>query len=93
VIGTRPSGSAFDRYGRDRARRPSASSSGRCSIEAHQVARREWRSDMLWALIVILFILWLLGFSLHVAGGLIHLLLVLAVIVLLYQFLTGRRTV
>jgi hypothetical protein len=48
---------------------------------------------MLWSLIVILFILWLLGFSLHIAGGLVHVLLVLAVIVLLYQFLTGRRAV
>jgi hypothetical protein len=48
---------------------------------------------MLWALIVVLVVLWLLGFSLHVAGGLIHLLLVLAVIVLLYQLLTGRRAV
>jgi Family of unknown function (DUF5670) len=48
---------------------------------------------MIWALIVILFILWLLGFSLHIAGGLIHLLLVLAVIVLIWNFLTGRRAV
>jgi hypothetical protein len=48
---------------------------------------------MLWTLLVVLVVLWLLGFSLNVAGGLIHLLLVLAVIVLLYQLLTGRRTV
>jgi hypothetical protein len=48
---------------------------------------------MIWGLIVLLVILWLLGFSLHIAGGLVHLLLVLAVIVLLYQFLTGRRAV
>ena len=40
---------------------------------------------------VILVILWLLGFSLHVAGGLIHLLLVIAVIVLIFQLITGRR--
>lgn len=47
---------------------------------------------MLWALIVILFILWILGFAVfHIAGGLIHLLLVIAVIVLIYQFVTGRR--
>jgi hypothetical protein len=38
-------------------------------------------------------ILWLLGFSLHVAGGLIHLLLVAAVIVLIVNLITGRRTV
>jgi hypothetical protein len=46
---------------------------------------------MLWTIIVILFILWLLGFSLHIGGGLIHLVLVLAVIVLIFNLLTGRR--
>jgi hypothetical protein len=48
---------------------------------------------MLWTIIVILFILWLLGFSLHVGGSLIHLLLVIAVIVLIFNLLTGRRGV
>lgn len=46
---------------------------------------------MLWTIIVILFILWLLGFSLHVGGALIHLILVVAVIVLIFNLLTGRR--
>ena len=47
---------------------------------------------MLLALFVILLILWLAGFlAFHVAGGLIHLLLVVAVIVLVYHFMTGRR--
>ena len=46
---------------------------------------------MLWTIIVILFILWLLGFSLHIGGGLIHILLVIAVIVLIYNLITGRR--
>jgi hypothetical protein len=46
---------------------------------------------MLWTIIVILFILWLLGFTLHIGGGLIHILLVLAVIVLIYNLITGRR--
>jgi hypothetical protein len=46
---------------------------------------------MLWTIIVILFILWLLGFSLHIGGGLIHILLVLAVIVLIFNLLSGRR--
>jgi hypothetical protein len=46
---------------------------------------------MLWTIIVILFILWLLGFSLHVGGALIHLLLVIAVIVLIFNLLSGRR--
>jgi hypothetical protein len=47
---------------------------------------------MLWTIFVILLIMWLLGFSFHVAGSLIHLLLVIAVIVLLVNLLTGRRT-
>lgn len=46
---------------------------------------------MLWTLIVILVVLWLLGFSLHIAGGLIHLLLVVALVVLVIQLVTGRR--
>jgi hypothetical protein len=49
---------------------------------------------MLWALFVILLVLWLLGFlAFHVAGGFIHLLLVIAVIVLVIQLLSGRRAV
>jgi hypothetical protein len=47
---------------------------------------------MLWALFVIILLLWLLGFTLHIAGGLIHLLLVLALIVLVINLVTGRRT-
>ncbi len=48
---------------------------------------------MLWTIFVILLVLWLLGFSLHIAGGLIHLLLVLAVILLVYNLIVGRRAV
>ena len=48
---------------------------------------------MLWTIFVILLILWLLGFSFHVAGGLIHLLLVIAVVVLVINLISGRRTV
>ena len=47
---------------------------------------------MLWTIIVVLFVLWLLGFfAFHIGGGLIHLLLVLAVIVLIFNLLSGRR--
>jgi Family of unknown function (DUF5670) len=46
---------------------------------------------MLWTIIVILIALWLLGFVAHVGGGLIHILLVIAAIVLIYQLITGRR--
>ncbi len=49
--------------------------------------------SILWAIIVILVVLWLIGFLVHVGGSLIHLLLVVALIVLIYQFLTGRRSV
>jgi hypothetical protein len=49
---------------------------------------------MIWTIAVILFVLWLLGFGVfHVAGGLIHLLLILAVIAIIYQLITGRRMV
>lgn len=46
---------------------------------------------MLWTIIVILLVLWLLGFIGHIGGGLVWLLLVIAAIVLLYQLFTGRR--
>jgi hypothetical protein len=45
-----------------------------------------------WAIVGVLMILWLLGFGLHVAGSLIHLLLVVAVIVLIVDLLGGRRS-
>lgn len=48
---------------------------------------------MLWTIFVVLLILWLLGFSLHVAGGLIHLLLVIALVVLVTNLVSGRRMV
>ena len=46
---------------------------------------------MLWTIFVVLLILWLLGFSLHVAGGLIHLLLIVALVILVINLVTGRR--
>lgn len=48
---------------------------------------------MLWTIVVALIILWLLGFSLHIAGGLIHLLLVVALVVFVIQLVSGRRGV
>jgi len=47
---------------------------------------------MLWTIAVILVVLWLLGFAIHIGGGLIHLLLVIAVIVVIFQLITGRRS-
>jgi hypothetical protein len=48
---------------------------------------------MLWTILVIIVILWLLGFLTHMGGNLIHLLLVIALIVLIIQLITGRRAV
>ena len=49
---------------------------------------------MLWTIAVILFVIWILGgFVFHVAGGLIHLLLVIAVIVVVFQLISGRRRI
>jgi hypothetical protein len=47
--------------------------------------------NMLWTIFVVILILWLLGFSLHVAGSLIHLLLVVALVVLVINLVSGRR--
>ena len=46
---------------------------------------------MLWTLILLLIAFWLLGFMLDVAGGLIHILLVIALVVIVMRLLTGRR--
>lgn len=48
---------------------------------------------MLWTIAVVLLILWLLGFTMHVAGGLIHVLLVIALVVIVLRLLGGRRVV
>jgi len=46
---------------------------------------------MLWTIVAIFLILWLLGFTLHIGGGLIHLLLVVAVVVFVINLVSGRR--
>ncbi|HET7710956.1 MAG TPA: lmo0937 family membrane protein [Gemmatimonadaceae bacterium] len=46
---------------------------------------------MLWTIAMVLLILWILGFFVvNVGGGLIHILLVIAVIVIIYRLVTGR---
>ena len=47
--------------------------------------------SILWTVVVVLVVLWFLGFILHVGGALIHLLLIVALIVLLYNLFVGRR--
>lgn len=46
---------------------------------------------MLWTIVAIVLLLWLLGFSLNVGGGLIHVLLVVVIVVVLVQVIQGRR--
>jgi hypothetical protein len=54
----------------------------------------EKEDAMLWTIAVILLVLWALGmFSSYTAGGLVHLLLVIAVIVVVLQFFSGRRSI
>lgn len=47
--------------------------------------------SILWGVVVLLVVFWLLGFIFHIAGGLIHILLVIAIIVLLYNLFVGSR--
>ena len=46
---------------------------------------------MLWSIVAVLLILWLLGFSFHIAGSLVHILLVVALVVIVINLLSGRR--
>jgi hypothetical protein len=48
---------------------------------------------MLWTLLLILLIMWALGLGFGVAGNLIHILLVIAVVVLIVNLIQGRRAV
>lgn len=48
---------------------------------------------MFWTLFLVLLILWLAGFGFSIGGSLIHLLLVLALVLLIYNLVTGRRTI
>ena len=47
---------------------------------------------MLWALLALLLIMWVVGFAAHIAGSLIHFLLVIALVVLVYNLVTGRHS-
>jgi hypothetical protein len=48
---------------------------------------------MLWTILIILLILWVAGFAFHIAGGLIHLLLIAALVVGAIQLFTGKKVV
>ncbi len=49
--------------------------------------------NLLWLIIVVLVVLWLGGWTMQIGGSLIHLLIVIAVIVLIFQLVSGRRSV
>jgi hypothetical protein len=53
---------------------------------------RKGDSTMLWTIVGILLVLWLLGFSMSIGGGLIHALLVIAIVVFVFNLLSGRRS-
>jgi hypothetical protein len=71
---------------------------GNCVLDSSKVGRRPADSlgggIMLWTIFVMLLILWLLGMvSSYTLGGFIHILLILALVALVYQLITGRRVV
>jgi hypothetical protein len=56
----------------------------------HLLSKRR-ENNLLYTIVAIFLILWLLGFTLHIAGSLIHLLLVIAVVIFLANLVMGRR--
>jgi len=64
-------------------------------IWAHAVCHFKCLKEiaMLWTVVAVLLILWLLGFSLHIGGGLIHILLVVGLVMLVINLVNGRRTI
>lgn len=47
-------------------------------------------ASIIWGVIVVLFVFWVLGFAIHIGGGLIHILLVIALVLLVFNIVTGR---
>jgi len=62
-------------------------------IRIKSATLKKEKATMLWTILVVLFVLWLIGLIAHIGGGLIHLLLVVALIIFVINLLTGRRTV
>jgi hypothetical protein len=48
---------------------------------------------ILWTILIVILVVWLLGLLFDVAGGFIHLLLIVALAILVYNLITGRRAV
>ena len=49
--------------------------------------------NIIWLVVFIIVALWLIGFITRVAGGLIHLLLIIALVLIVYNLITGRRAI
>ncbi|WP_368503732.1 lmo0937 family membrane protein [Alkalihalophilus sp. As8PL] len=45
----------------------------------------------MWTILIVLFILWILGFSFEIAGNLIHILLVIALVLFIFRLIKGRK--
>ena len=56
-----------------------------------RVPERAHEMKMLWAIVAILLIMWFLGIGFHIAGSLVHILLVIALVVIVFNLLSGRR--
>jgi fatty acid desaturase len=65
------------------------SDSGRARDGERQKKNKE--ASMIWTIVLILFVLWLLGFFAFHVGGLVHVLLVIALIVVIVRLLQGRK--
>lgn len=67
--------------------------SNRAKLISVNIKKRfiEGVKQMLWTIIGILIVLWILGFSFKIAGGLIHILLVIALIIFIVKLVTGNR--
>jgi Family of unknown function (DUF5670) len=64
------------------------------AFETSMASERNETMNILWALAVVFFVLWILGFAaFHVTSGLIHILLLLAVVAIVFRLVAGRRTV
>jgi hypothetical protein len=50
-------------------------------------------APMLWTLVILLLLFWIIGFAFDVAGGIIHVLLVIALVLFLVNLISGRRTI
>jgi len=66
-------------------------SRAKASKKAKSWYRAGGGTEMLWTVFAILLLLWLLGWGFHIAGSLIHLVVVIAPVVLLIEIITGRR--